>query len=121
MDKQEKPLRDWTLGDAKKVCESCDEQCHGCPFTTDAGCRIDGCTPNLWNLTDRPRFTEDEVADAKVLQRALLADGFERDERGDIFAMSKSACRTLLDSKMFPSIRPGQSVELAEIVGAEET
>lgn len=120
MDKQEKSLRDWTLGEAHDECITHDD-CDECPFGGDICNDGNGAIPAMWNLTEKPRFTEDEVADAKVLQRALLADGFERDERGDIFAMSKSACRTLLDSKMFPSIRPGQSVELAEIVGAEET
>lgn len=64
----------------------------------------------------QPRFTKEEMADAMVLARALLADGFERDKGGDVFATSSVACRTLLDSEMFPSLRPGQTVSLEEIV-----
>ena len=64
----------------------------------------------------RPRFTEQEVEDAKILARALLADGFERDKVGDVFTTSKEAGRTLLDSRMFPSIQPGQSYTLDEII-----
>lgn len=63
----------------------------------------------------KPRFTEEEVADARVLARALLADGFERDNEGDVFATSSVACWTLLDSRMFPSLRPGQAVRLEDI------
>ena len=68
----------------------------------------------------KPRFTQQEVEDAKVLARALLADGFERDKMGDIFSTSKTAIRTLLDSRMFPSIQPGQSYTLDEIIGGAE-
>ena len=68
----------------------------------------------------KPRFTEQEVEDAKILARALLADGFERDKMGDVFSTSKTAIRTLLDSRMFPSILPGQSYTLDEIIGGAE-
>ena len=68
----------------------------------------------------KPRFTEQEVEDAKILARALLADGFERDKMGDVFSTSKTAIRTLLDSRMFPSIQPGQSYTLDEIIGGAE-
>ena len=57
------------------------------------------------------------VEDAKILARALLADGFERDKVGDVFSTSKTASRTLLDSRMFPSIQPDQSYTLDEIIG----
>lgn len=65
----------------------------------------------------KPRWTQQEVEDAKVLARALLADGFERDTIGDVFATSSVACRTLIDSRMFPSLSPGDSVKLSDIIG----
>ena len=72
------------------------------------------------NIIRKPRFTEQDVEDARVLARALLADGFERDKVGDVFTTSKEAGRTLLDSRMFPSIQPGQSYTLDEIIGGAE-
>lgn len=82
------------------------------------------CVPALINHPDRIirklRFTEQEVEDARVLARALLADGFERDKMGDVFSTSKAATRTLIDSRMFPSIQPGQSYTLDEIIGGAE-
>lgn len=63
------------------------------------------------------RWTQQEVEDAKVLARALLADGFERDTIGDVFATSSVACRTLIDSRMFPSLRSGETVKLSDIIG----
>lgn len=71
-------------------------------------------------ITRKPRWTEQEVEDARVLARALLADGFERDAGGDVFATSRKACRTLIDRGMFPSLRPGETVTLGEIIGGAQ-
>ena len=114
--KIDKPLKDWTLEEAQKYCRSvgcktCDIGKNKCPINT---------SPNNWDLSEQPRFTEQEVEDAKILARALLADGFERDKMGDVFSTSKTASWTLLDSRMFPSIQPGQSYTLDEIIGGEE-
>lgn len=68
-------------------------------------------------IVHKPRWTQQEVEDAKVLARALLADGFERDTIGDVFATSSVACRTLIDSRMFPSLRSGETVKLSDIIG----
>ena len=70
--------------------------------------------------TQKPCWTQQEVEDAKVLARALLADGFERDTIGDVFAISSVACRTLIDSRMFPSLRSGETVKLSDIIGGAE-
>lgn len=67
-------------------------------------------------IIHKPRWTQQEVEDAKVLARALLADGFERDTIGDVFATSSVACRTLIDSRMFPSLRSGETVKLSDII-----
>lgn len=95
-----------------------------CKAGTEEKMACGGVLCNIINHPDRiirkPRFTQQEVEDAKVLARALLADGFERDKMGDIFSTSKAAIRTLLDSRMFPSIRPGQSYTLDEIIGGAE-
>ena len=68
-------------------------------------------------IVHKPRWTQQEVEDAKVLARALLSDGFERDTIGDVFATSSVACRTLIDSRMFPSLRSGETVKLSDIIG----
>ena len=119
----DKPLKDWTLGELSEYCErnvSENGNCVNCDLQTGIGyCPFDG-TPSDWDLDQKPRFTEQEVEDAKILARALLADGFERDKMGDVFSTSKTAIRTLLDSRMFPSILPGQSYTLDEIIGGAE-
>ena len=116
----DKPLKDWTLGEDNEMCKKRDS-CRKCIFQNkhDKDCKI-RTHPTNWDLSEKPRFTQQDVEDAKILARALLADGFERDKMGDVFSKSKTASRTLLDSRMFPSIQPGQSYTLDEIIGGAE-
>lgn len=83
-------------------------------------CQAEEDLTEIINHPDRiirqPRFTEEEVADAKVLMRALGATGLKRNRYEDIYATSDTSADTLLDSEMFPSLRPGQTVSLEEIV-----
>ena len=110
----DKPLKDWTLAETQEYCDK--HECGFCELFQRHDCLLNS-SPNKWDLLEKPLFTEQDVEDARVLARALLADGFERDKVGDVFTTSKEAGRTLLDSRMFPSIQPGQSYTLDEIIG----
>ena len=120
----DKPLKDWTMGELQEWCYQyrkahTDKPCEqACPIYQRGICRCEWVYE--WGLEGKPRFTQQEVEDAKILARALLADGFERDKMGDVFATSQTACRTLLDSRMFPSVQPGQSYTLDEIIGGAD-
>lgn len=70
-------------------------------------------------IVRKPRFTEEEVADAKVLARALPVDGFERNADGDVFIILTTTFRMLLNGSMFPSLLPGQAVTLNDVIGGE--
>lgn len=65
----------------------------------------------------KPRWTEQELADAKTIRRILLATGIKRDRYEDIYATGDGIADTLLDSEAFPSLRPGETVTLDEIIG----
>lgn len=112
----DKPLKEWCYqyrnAHTNKPCEQT------CPIYQRGICCREWV--HEWDLEEKPRWTEQEVEDAKVLARALLADGFERDTMGDVFATSSVACRTLIDSRMFPSLRPGETIKLDEIIGGAE-
>jgi len=67
-----------------------------------------------------PRFTEEEVADARAIVR--LFNGFQcgvvRKERGGLLLEDKYGDALLaISGELFPSILPGQSVKLSDIVG----
>lgn len=78
----------------------------------------------------KPRFTEQEVEDAKTIKRMFGADNFTY-IRKDQFGLCKMMdgpgddpnvgwCAIGMEEGMFPSIRPGETVALDEIIGGAE-
>ena len=71
----------------------------------------------------KPRFTEQEVEDAKALKRIFVNGGKLRIWRGDMAGLflvwNQADCDTDYEiySDFFPSIKPGESVALDEIIG----
>ncbi len=64
----------------------------------------------------KPRFTQQEVEDAKTIRRILRDDG---KLTRSIHGIPTYGC-TYLKKEAFPSIRPGQSYTLEEIIGGAE-
>jgi hypothetical protein len=120
-----KPLKDWTLAEVQEHCKA--TGCCKCPFQScDVECALSKCVPSWWDLTDLPRFTEQEVEDAKVLMRAFPSGNYTQVHRhkADIKLCLKcedNPYKTiLLDYAMFPSVKEGETVSLAEIAGCED-
>ncbi len=79
MDKQDKPLSEWTLGEAKTFCEKRTEsqdweglgaECEGCPL--NVVCAI---TASEWDLKEAPRLTEQEIAIMRAVGAKWLSRG----------------------------------------------
>ncbi len=112
----DKPLKDWTLGEAKEYCTSRNGNCaDDCIFSKKGIGMVCGIAPKpvWWTLPEKPRFTEQEVEDAKAIRRMLRDDGkLTRSIYGiltyGLVSLKKDA---------FPSIHPGQSYTLDEIIG----
>ena len=78
----------------------------------------------------KPRFTEQEVEDAKAIKRMFGDDNFThifKDEDGLCEMMDGPGddpnvgwCAIGMEEGMFPSIRPGETVTLDEIIGGAE-
>ena len=113
----DKPLKDWTLGELKTECEA-HNGCVGCHFEGSAFCtqKCAELCPSKWDLSEKPRFTEQEVEDAKTIRRILRDDG---KLTRSIHGIPTYGC-TYLKKEAFPSIRPGQSYTLDEIIGGAE-
>lgn len=116
----DKPLKDWTLGEVKECCSKHGTCVSECPFSTkNKLCRMTS-NPCDWDLTDKPRWTEQEVEDAKVVRRVFGRDGtIKRHSK----AMTEPYSNLVFDhlyinEDLFPSIKPGQSVTLDEIIGS---
>ena len=81
---------------------------------------------NAINNPDRiirkPHFTEQEVEDAKTLLRVFpeQLDSISRSKDGTVTLAAKGAWRGYLNNDAFPSIQPGQSYTLDEIIGGAD-
>ena len=71
--------------------------------------RIDG---------EKPHFTQQEVEDAKYIKRILKVDLVSRNQYGNglVAKRDDGSVSVVVNSEMFPSIRPGQSYTLDEII-----
>ena len=67
----------------------------------------------------KPRFTPQEVEDAKYIKRILKVDSVRRNIYGNGLVAMKSdnSVSVVINSEMFPSIHSGQSYTLDEIIG----
>lgn len=78
---------------------------------------------DLINYPDRiirkPRWTQQEVEDAKCTKRILGVDVVSRNEYGGglVASQSNGSVSIVITRELFPSLRPGESVTLDEIIG----
>lgn len=122
----DKPLNDWTLGGLKEWCYQyrkahTDKPCEQtCPIYQREICRCEWV--HEWDLDEKPRFTQQEVEDAKTVRRVFGRDGtIERHNKALAAPYSNLVFDHLyINEDLFPSIRPGQSYTLDEIIGGAE-
>ena len=118
----DKPLKDWTLGEIKEYCKGKGCHCGDCPAKDEGDrCKLNS-TPEIWPLEPKPRFTQQEVEDAKDISRCVRnAVSVTRYANNAVWILN-SADKELARVKdgMFPSIYPGQSYTLDEIIGGAE-
>lgn len=67
-----KPLSEWTLGEVQKYCEitQCGDCCIG------LWCENINKAPSGWDLSKPPRWTEQDMKDAKTLKRLIACACF---------------------------------------------
>lgn len=84
------------------------------------------CLVDFINHPDRiirkPRWTEQEVEDAKCTKRILGVDVVSRNEYGGglVASQSNGSVSIVITRELFPSIRPGETVTLDEIIGGAQ-
>ena len=126
----DKPLKEWTLGELKEWCyqyrnahtnKPCEQTC---PIYQRGICCREWV--HEWDLEEKPRWTEQEVEDAKTLCR-MWPNGeieFQRDIDGRCSMVhiqgSLHGCLDLGQVDLFPSLLPGETVKLDEIIGGTE-
>lgn len=124
----DKPLKDWTLGELKEYCGTAVYQCRKgiCPFKNICD-RItsenqgDYVVPGDWDLTDHPRFTQQEVERAKAI-KLIYPTAYRLEEADPLIRVWDKEGKLLshVDTALFPSHQSGQSYTLDEIIGGAE-
>lgn len=119
----EKPLAEWTAHDIKNICKLDVDAtaCGKCPVLDSGICRA---VPYAWELIEKPKFTEQEILDAKAIIRISgEKDGrIERRSDGELyFTVRSKSIRiwhdTFIDNQLFPSIKKGESHTFDQIIG----
>ena len=117
----DKPLRDWTLGEVEAHCQQ-KARCKDCDMLRKNGyeCRFSG-GPYLWDLSDKPRFTEQEVERAKAM-RLIYPTAYRLEEADPLIRVWDKEGKLLahVDVNLFLSLNPEQSYTLDEIIGGAE-
>lgn len=119
-----KPLSEWTLGEIKQRCDSCcaiPEDCVGCPARRANGDCAIGEPFEYWDLSEPPRWTEQDKEDARKI-KAIFPDDYSLDvgrlDDGRLkLVIIQGLSFVLINDELLPSLKPGESVTLDEIIG----
>lgn len=118
----DKPLKDWTLGEAKEYCTSRNGNCaDDCIFSKKGIGMVCGIAPKpvWWTLPEKPRFTEQEVERAKAIKVLWPdAEGIRKMEMMGPVHIVGTAVWVGHDN--FPSLEPERTIKLDEIIGGAE-
>lgn len=122
----DKPLKDWTLGEVQDYCKKHD--CTpDCPLKKgDGECRINRLNPCEWDLSEKPRFTQQEAERAKAI-KVIWPNADRIQGSCGSFGVgmyyvwfSSDLLGQINDDDCFPSIGSGETVTLDEIIGGAQ-
>ena len=122
----DKPLKDWTLGELSDYCKKVvdpDGNCFNCEAKKYIGlCPFEETAPCDWDFEVKPRFTEQDVEDAKAVKRVFGRGGTVKRLNKAITAPYSNLTfdHVYINESMFPCIFEGQSYTLDEIIGGAE-
>lgn len=117
----DKPLKDWTLEEVKECCSKHGTCVSECPFSTkNKLCRMTS-NPCDWDLTDKPRWTQQEVERAKAI-KLIYPAAYRLEEADPLIRVWDKEGKLLahVDVNLFLSFQPGQSYTLDEIIGGAQ-
>ena len=124
----DKPLKDWTLGEAKEYCTSRNGNCaDDCIFSKKGIGMVCGIAPKpvWWTLPEKPRFTEQEAERAKTIK--VICPDADRircrfyENKGRVQHVCEGN-RTMFTIwfDAFPSIQTDEYAKLDEIIGGAD-
>lgn len=132
MDRQDKPLSEWTLGEVQTLCEKQNGYtcCDGCPFANVIGNCILRVLPEEWDLKEAPCLTKKEIAIMKAVGAKWVSR--DTDDNGDdgivelwdekpnynstfFFGNGDSVVLGRIAGSLFPSVHPGECICVEEV------
>ena len=122
----DKPLKDWTFSEVQEYCKkqrNTSERCSACKIKKFCdkylGKKGESASPKYWDLSEPSRWTEQEVERAKAI-KVIYPDAETLEECDPVVQVrcGKFVIATL-DTALFPSLRPEETVTLDEIIGGE--
>ncbi len=114
IDGVEKPLEKFTLKEAKKMCE---KGCAYCCFQDRGICEN---SPRGWILSEKPKFTEQEIEAAKAIKLLFGDCSIIKDEKCKkvhIVYCDSIVSSGSMEISIFPSIENLKSYRISEIIG----
>lgn len=134
-----KPLSEWTLGEVKAECKKHPDGCRAMGtdcilygfYDSEQRCVVNrltgGNAPCLWDLSEPPCWTDDEIEFAKMFKAACKNKiFFERLSGSQILVWGEEGIdptpnavlpSKLLPSKLLPHLKGGERITLDEIIG----
>lgn len=123
----DKPLKEWTLGGCQEYCVKqifkaaekggyCETYCD---LHKRGICKNEWCSE--WDLSEKPRFTEQEVERAKAI-RLIYPTAYRLEEADPLIRVWDKEGKLLahVDVNLFLSLKPEQSYTLDEIIGGAQ-
>ena len=112
----DKPLKEWTLEEVQEYCD--EHECGFCELFQRRDCLLNS-SPDKWDLSEKPRFTEQEVERAKAIKVLYPEICYIRADDRCLRGLNKGKESIFLDCVLswFPSLRPNETVTLDEIIG----
>ena len=110
-----KPKREITLGEMQEECKKHENYpCDGCPYQLWCGAN----SPDGWDLTDPPRFTEAQMALLRALWE-LGARSIVETRDGLLYVRSENRNSFARFNACIVGINDGETLDLAELFGKE--
>lgn len=113
----DKPLKDWTIGELLEHCKH-HENCVNCDVQAKIECCFFDCDPLDLDLSEKPRFTQQEVERAKNLLDVI--GPAELRKVADMVTMKVDGKIIYLRKDVFPSLKNEMAVTLDEIIGGAQ-
>lgn len=125
----DKPLKDWTFAEAQKFCKAqrnTPERCSTCKIKKFCdkyfGRQGESTSPKYWDLSNKPRFTQQEAERARTIN--VICPDADRircrisENKGRVHHVCEGN-RTMLTIwfDAFPSIQTDEYAKLDEIIG----